>query len=161
MCSKSGKLSSCHRNGKGQFSFQSQKRGMPKNVQPTAQLHSSHTPAKQCSKSSKSGFNIMWIMNFQMYRLDLEKAEEPEIKFQTSIGSQEKQESFRKASTSALLTMLKPLTVWITKNVENSSRDGNTRPPYLTPDLLYAGQKSTVRTGCGKTDWFQIGKGIC
>ena len=50
-----------------------------------------------------------------MFRLDLEKAEEPEIKFQTSIGSQEKQESSRKASTSALLTMPKPLTVWITK----------------------------------------------
>ena len=54
-------------------------------------------------------------MNFQMFRLDLEKAEEPEIKFQTSIESQEKQESSRKTSTSALLTMPKPLTVWITK----------------------------------------------
>ena len=55
-------------------------------------------------------------MNFQMFKLVLEKAEEPEIKFQTSIGSSKKQESFRKTSTSALLTIPKPLTVWITTN---------------------------------------------
>ena len=47
---------------------------------------------------------------------DLEKAEEPEIKLPTSAGSSKKQESFRKTSISALLTMLKPLTVWITIN---------------------------------------------
>ena len=55
-------------------------------------------------------------MNFQMFKLDLEKAEEPEIKLPTSIGLLEKQESSRKASTSALLITLKPLTVWITTN---------------------------------------------
>ena len=44
--------------------------------------------------------------------------------------------------------------------MENSSRDGNTRPPYLPPEKLYAGQKATVRTGQGTTDWFQIGKGV-
>ena len=53
-------------------------------------------------------------MNFQMFKLDLEKAEEPEIKLPTSVGSSKKQESSRKTSTSALLTMSKPLTVWIT-----------------------------------------------
>ena len=51
-----------------------------------------------------------------MYKLDLEKAEEPEIKLPTSTGSYRKQENSRKTSTSALLTMLKPLTVWITIN---------------------------------------------
>ena len=51
-----------------------------------------------------------------MCKLDLEKAEEPEIKLPTSIGLLEKQESSRKASTSALLITLKPLTVWITTN---------------------------------------------
>ena len=66
-------------------------------------------------------------MNFQMFKLDLEKAEEPEIKLSTSVGLLQKQESSRKTSTSALLTMPKPLTVWTT-TVENSSRDGNTRP---------------------------------
>ena len=65
---------------------------------------------------------------------DLEKAEEPEIKLPTSAGSSEKQESSRKTSTSTSLTTLKLLTVWITTNRGNSSRDGNTRPPYLRPE---------------------------
>ena len=55
-------------------------------------------------------------MNFQMFKLDLEKAEEPEIKFPTSARSSKKQESSRNTSISALLTMPKPLTMWITIN---------------------------------------------
>ena len=55
-------------------------------------------------------------MNFQMFKLVLEKAEEPEIKLPTSAGSRKEQESSRKTSISALLTMPKPLTVWITIN---------------------------------------------
>ena len=66
-----------------------------------------------------------------MLKLDLEKAEEPEIKFQASVGSSKKQEISRKLSTSALLTTPKLLTVWIQKTVGNYSRDGITRPPYL------------------------------
>ena len=58
----------------------------------------------------------MWTVNFQMFKLDLEKVEEPEIKLPTSAGSLKKQESARKTSTYALLTMPKPLTVWITTN---------------------------------------------
>ena len=58
----------------------------------------------------------MWTKNFQMYKLDSEKVEKPEIKLSTSIGSSNKQESSRKTSTSALLTTPKPLTVWITTN---------------------------------------------
>ena len=113
---KFGKLSSGRRNGKDQFSFQSQRKAMPKNAQTTAQLHSSHTLAKYCSKFSKPGFNSTWIMNFQMFKLDLGKAEEPEIKLPTSVGTLKKQESSRKTSIFALLTMPKPLTVWITTN---------------------------------------------
>ena len=71
------------------------------------------------------------MLNFQMFKLVLEKAKEPEIKLPTSAGLSKKQESSRKISISALLTMPKPLTVWITLTVENSSRDGNTRPPDL------------------------------
>ena len=70
-------------------------------------------------------------MNFQMFKLVFEKAEEPEIKLPTSAGSSKKQESSRKTSISALLTMPKPLTVWITINCGNSERDRNTRPPDL------------------------------
>ena len=54
---KTGELSSGHRTGKGQFSFQTQRKSMPKNAQTTAQLHSFHTAAKYCSKFSKLGFN--------------------------------------------------------------------------------------------------------
>ena len=114
--SKFGKLSSGHRTGKGQFAFQSQRKAMLKNAQTTAQLYSSHTLVKKCSKFSKPDFNNMWTMNFQMFKLDLEKAEEPEIKWPTSAGSSKKQESSRKTSISALLTMPKPLTVWVTIN---------------------------------------------
>ena len=112
--SKFGKLSSGHRTGKGQFSFQSQRNVMPKNAQTTANLHSCQTLVKWCWKSSKLGFNSMWAKNFQMYKLDLEKAEEVEVKLWTSAESQKKQENSRKTPISALLTMLKPL--WITTN---------------------------------------------
>ena len=100
-------------------------------------------------------------MNFQMFKLDLEKAEEPEIKLPTSAGSWKKQESSRKTSISALLTMPKPLTVWITRNWKILKEIGI--PDHLTCLLrnLYAGQETTVRTGHGTTDWFQIGKGVC
>ena len=57
----------------------------------------------------------MWTENFQMFKLDLEKAEEPEIKLPTSVESLKKQQSSKKTS-SALLTVPKPLTVWITTN---------------------------------------------
>ena len=60
---------------------------------------------------SKPGFSSTWTVNFQMFKLDLEKAEEPEIKLPTSSGSSKKQESSRKPSISALSTTLKPLTV--------------------------------------------------
>ena len=89
---------------------------MPKNAQTTTQLHSSHMLVKQCSKFSKPGFSNTWTVNFQMFKLVLEKAEEPEIKLPTSAGSSKKQESSRKTSPSALLTRPKPLTVWITTN---------------------------------------------
>ena len=94
--SKFGKLSSGHRTGKGQFSFQSQRRAMPKNVQITVQLHSFHMLARLWSNSFKLGFNSMWTKNFQMYNLGLEKAEEPEIKLPTCAGSQKKQKNSKK-----------------------------------------------------------------
>src|SRR5574338_556593 len=99
-------------------------------------------------------------MNFQMFKLVLEKAQEPEVKLPTSAGSSKKQESFRTTSISALLTMPKPLTVWITINWKILKEMGI--PDHLTCLLrnLYAGQEATVRTGHRTTDWFQIGKGV-
>src|SRR5574337_410192 len=95
-----------------------------------------------------------------MFKLVLQKAEEPEIKLPTSAGSWKKQESSRKTSTSALLTTPKPLTVWITTNHGKFLEMGI--PDHLTCLLrnLYAGQEATVRTGHGTMDWFQIGKGV-
>ena len=95
-----------------------------------------------------------------MFKLVLEKGEEPEIKLPTSTGSSKKQESSRKTSISALLTMQKPLTVWITINWKILKAIGI--PDHLTCLLrnLYAGQEATVRTGHGTTDWFQIGEGV-
>ena len=96
-----------------------------------------------------------------MFKLVLEKAEEPEIKLPTSAGSSKKQESSRKTSISALLTMPKSLTVWITINWKILKEMGI--PDHLTCLLrnMYAGQEATVRTGHGTADWFQIGKGVC
>ena len=96
-----------------------------------------------------------------MFKLVLEKAEEPEIKLPTSAGSWKKQDSSRKTSISALLTMPKPLTVWITTNWKILKEMGI--PDYLTCLLrnLYAGQEAAVRTGHGTTDWFLIRKGVC
>ena len=93
-----------------------------------------------------------------MFKLDLEKAEEPEMKLPTSAGSSKKQESSRKTSTFVLLTMPKPLTVWITTNCGKFLKMGI--PDHLTCLLrnLYAGQEATVGTGHGTTDWFQMEK---
>ena len=96
-----------------------------------------------------------------MFKLDLEKAEEPEIKLPTSVGSTKKQESSRKTSTSALLTTPKPLTLWIITNWKILQEMGI--PDHLTCFLrdLYAGQEATVRTGHGTTDWFQTRQVVC
>ena len=99
-------------------------------------------------------------MNFMMFKLVLEKAEEPEIKLPTSAVSRKKQESSRKTSISALLTILKPLTVDHNKLWKILKEMGI--PDHLTCLLrnLYGGQEATVRTGHGTTECFQIGKGV-
>jgi len=100
-------------------------------------------------------------MNFQMFKLDLQKAEEPEIKFPTSAGSLKKQESSRKTSIFALLTTPMPLIVWIKTDLKILLEVG--LPDHFTCLLrnLYAGQEATFRTGHGTTDWLQIRKGVC
>ena len=100
-------------------------------------------------------------MNFQMFKLDLEKREEPEIKLPTSTRSWKKQESSIKISISALLTTTKPLTVWIITNCWKILKEMGI-PDRLTCLLrnLYAGQEATVITGHGIRDWFQIGNGL-
>ena len=101
----------------------------------------------------------MWTVNFQMFKLDFKKAEEPKIKLPTSDGSSKNQENSRKTS-STLLTTPKPLTVWITTNWKILKEMGI--PDNLTCLLrnLDAVQEATVRTGHGTTDWIQIRKGV-
>ena len=98
--------------------------------------------------------------NFQMYKLDLEKAEETEIKLLTSAGLQKRQENSRKTSTSVSLTMQKPLTVWITTNWKILKEMGIPDQLIYLLRNLYAGQEATVRTRHGTTDCFKTGKGV-
>ena len=97
-------------------------------------------------------------MNFQMFQLDLEKAEEPEIKLSTSTGSSNKQESSRKTFTSVSLTMLKPLTMGTTTNWKILKEMGI--PDHLICLLrnLYAGQEATVRTDMEQQTDSKLGK---
>ena len=133
---------------------------MPKNAQTTAQLRSSHTLAKQCSKFYKPGFSSMWTVNFQMFKLDLEKAEEPEIKLPTSIGSLKSKRVSKKKKIcfidyakafdcvdhNKLLKILKEIGI----------------PDHTTCLLknLFADQEAAFRTRHETMDWFQVGKGV-
>ena len=112
--------------------------------------------ARLSSTSFKLNFSSIWTKNFQMYILGFTEPEVPEIKLPTSIGPSKKQESSRKMSTSALLTMPKPLTVWITINCGKFLNV----PDHLTCLLrnLYAGQEAIVRTRHGTIDWSKLRK---
>ena len=95
-----------------------------------------------------------------MFKLNLEPAEEPEIKLPISVGSKKKQVNFRKTSTSASSTTLKPLTMHHNKLWKILKEMGI--PNHLICPLrnLYAGQEATIRTVLGTTDWFKIRKGV-
>ena len=139
--SKLGKLSSGHRTGKGQFSFQSQRKAMLKNAQTTTQLH-------PISHASKVMLKILQPRLQQYVNCELSDVQ---AGFKKGRGTRdqianinwiiEKAREFQeKTSISALLTMPKSLTVWITINWKILKRDGNTRPP----DLLL--EKSVCRS---------------
>ena len=128
--SKFGKLSSGQRTGKGQFLFQSQRKAMPKNA-------NYHTLAL-ISHASKVMLKVLQARLYQymnceplMFKLVLEKAEEPEIKLPTSTGSWKKQESSRKDIYFWFIDCAKAFDSVDHNKLENSSKDGNTRPPNL------------------------------
>ena len=134
---------------------------MPKNAQTTAQLHSSHTLVKYCLKFSKPGFSNMWTVNFLMFKLVLEKAEEQETKSPTSSGSW-KSKDFQKNIYFCFIDYAKAFDCVDHNTLWKILKDMG-MPDHLTCLLrnLYAGQEATVRTGHGTTDWFQIRKGVC
>ena len=140
--SKFGKLSSGHRTGKGQFSFQFQKRKMPKNVQTTTQLHSYHTLESnaQNSPSQASTVREPWTSGIQV---GFRKGRGTRDQIASIHWITEKAGEFQKISTSALLTTPKPLTVWITTNWKILQEVGI--PDHLTCLLrnLYASQEAS------------------
>ena len=147
---------------KVKFWFQSQRKAMPKNVQETPQLHLSHMLVKYRSKFPKPGFNNRWTMNFQMFKLDLEKAGEPETKLPTFAGSLKKQESSKNTSNFFFIAYIKAFDCVDHNKLWKILKERGI-PDHMTCFLrnLYAGHEATVRTGHGTTDWFQIGKGVC
>ena len=116
--------------------------------------------SKVMLKILQQGFSNTWTVNFQMFKLDLEKAGEPKKKLPTSAESSEKQESSRKTSISALLTMPKPLTVWITTNFGKFWKRWEYQITWPASWETCMQVRKQVRTGHGKTDWFQVGKGV-
>ena len=127
---KLGKLSSGHRTGKGQFSFQSQRRAMPKNAQTTAHLHSSHMLAKWCSKFSKPGFNSTWTVNFQMFKLDLKRQRNQRSNCQHPLDHR-KSKRIPEQHLLLLIDYAKAFDCVDHNKLENSERDWNNRPPDL------------------------------
>src|SRR5574340_1155258 len=103
----------------------------------------------------------MLIVNFQMFKLDLEKAEEPEIKLPISTGSWKKQESYKKNIYFCFTDYVKAFDCVDHKKLWKILKEMGI-PDHLTCLLrnLYAGQEATVRTGHGTTDWLQIAKGV-
>ena len=103
----------------------------------------------------------MWTVSLQMFKLDLEKAEEPEIKLPTSAGSSKKQESSRKNIYFCFIDYAKVFDCVDHNKLWKILKEMGT-PGHLTCLLrnLYARQEATVRTGHGTTNWFQIGKGV-
>ena len=154
-----GKLSSGHRTGKGQFSFQSQRKAMPKDAQTTTQLLISH--------ASKVMLKILQARLQQYVNCEL-----PDVQagFRKGRGTRDqianirwiikKQESSRKRSISALLTMPKHLTVWITINCGKFWKRWEYQTTWPASWETYM-QVRKQQFELDSLTWFQIGKGIC
>ena len=133
---------------------------MLKNVQATMQLCSFHMLGKSCPKAFKLASAVGELRGSRCTIWVYKRQRNQRSKLPTFIGSRRKQGSFRKASTSVSLTILRSLTVWIKTNWKILKEMGV--PDHFACLLrnLYAGQEATARTRHGKTDWFKIGKGV-
>ena len=157
--SKFGKLSSGHRTGKGQFYFQSQRRAMPKNVQTTRQLHSSHTLALLKILQAR----LQQYLNHELpdVQAGFRKGRRTRDQIANIHWITEKAKEFQKNMFFCFIDYAKAFD-WVDHNKLWKILKEMGIPDHLTCLLrnLYAGQKAIVRTGHGKTDWFQIGKGV-
>ena len=160
--SKFGKLGSDHRTGKGQFSFQSQSKAVPRNAQTTTQLHSSHTLVKYCSKFSKPGFILQYV-----------NRELPDLQagFRKGRGTKDQIANIRWIIEKAREIQKHIYFCFIDCTKAFDCVDHNKLwkilkemgiLDHLTCPLKnrYAGQEATVRTGHGMADWFRSGKGV-
>ena len=161
ICQQIGKLSIGHRTGKSQFSFQSQRKTMPKNVQTTAQLHSSHMPAKynaQNSPSQASTVHELWTSRCPSWIYKRQRNQR--LNFQ-SIESSKKQE-IQKNIYFCFIDYTKAFDC-VDHNKLWKILQEMEIPNHLSCLLrnLYAGKEATVRMGHGTIDRYQIGKGVC
>ena len=159
--SKFGKLSSGHRTGKGQFSFQSQKMAMPKNFQTTTQLHSSHMLVNNAQNSPSQASTVCEPRTSKCTSWIQKRQKNQRSNCQHPLDHSKIKRIPDKTSTSALLTMLEPLTVWITINCGKFLKRWEyqiTLPAFWETCMQV---KKQVRTGHGTTDWLKIGKGVC
>ena len=117
--------------------------------------------ARSCSKSFQLGFNSTWTKNFQIYKLDLEKAKEPEIKLPAFTGSQKKQGNSKKIIYSCIIDFAKAFDCVDHNELRKILKEMGL-PDHLIcfQRNLGAGQEATVRTRHGKTDWLKIGKRV-
>ena len=156
--SKFGKPSSGHRTGKGQFSSQSQRKAMPKNVQTTAQLHSSHTLARNAQNSPSQASTVCELWNSRCSSNIYKRQRNQRSNCQHPLDHWKS----KRVPENHLL-----LLYWLHQNldcVDHSKLCKLLKEMGIPDDLtrllrnLYASQEATVRTGHGTTDWFQIGK---
>ena len=153
---KFGKLNNGHKTTKDQFSFQSQRRAIPKNVQTTIQLHSFHMLARLCSKSFKLGFSS--TKTYPDVQDEFQRGRGTRDQIANTCWVMEIARSSRNTSTSASLTILKPLILWSIANwkILKVIRI----PDHLTCLLrnLYGPRSNGTRHGT--MDWFKIRKGV-
>ena len=159
--SKFGKLSIGHRTGKGQFSFQSQRKAMPKNAQITIQLHSFHIWAKLCSENLQA--RPQQAVNWELPNV--------QVGFRNSRGTRDQisnicwiREKAREFQKNIYFCFIDYPTAFdcVDHNKLCKILKEMEIPDHLTCLLrnLYAGQEATVRTAHGIMDWYQIGKGV-
>ena len=131
---------------------------MPKNAQTIAQLHSSHMLVMFKIYEAR----LQQYMNCELpdVQAGFIKIRETRDQIPNICWIIEKAREFQKSIYFCFIDYVEAFDYADHNKLENSSRDGNTRPPHLPPQNLYAGQEATVRTRHGTTDWFHIGKGI-
>ena len=154
IASKFGKLSSGHRAGKGQFSFQSQRTAMPKNVQTTVQLHSFHMQTNLMSDILQARLQQYLDREIPDVQAGFRKDRGTRDEIANICWISKKAREFQKNIYFCFIDYAKAFDCVDHNRLWKFLRHGNTRASYLLLRNLYAGQEATVRTGHGTTDWF-------